>query len=109
MSKISYWETFMDMTPSQKYWDKLVMPDYNAARQGIYYPETEITWSLESKLGMKGWQYVNQLKDSILNETAWVQKQLHSNIGESALDSLAHNEAMMEFRILVEEHKKEHH
>ena len=107
MSKVSYWATFMDMTPPQKYWDKLVYPDYNAAKQGIYYPETEIIWSLEDKLGMKGWQYVNVLKDSILNEPDSIKKILQSSDINISLDSLAYNEAMLEFRKIVEEHKKE--
>lgn len=107
MSKVSYWATFMDMTPPQKYWDKLVYPDYNAAKQGIYYPETEIIWSLEDKLGMKGWQYVNVLKDSILNEPDSIKKILQSSDVNISLDSLAYNEAMLEFRKIVEEHKKE--
>jgi hypothetical protein len=108
MTKTSYWINFMKLYPSQQYWGSLVYPDYNAARQGIYYPETEILWDLEDKLGMKGWQYVRALKDSILVEPVWVEKQLLSNVDISLLDSLAYEEAMEEFRMLVEEHHKDY-
>ena len=41
MTKTSYWEVFLDMTPSKKYWDNLVFPDYDAAKEGRYYTQNE--------------------------------------------------------------------
>jgi hypothetical protein len=43
MSKESYWAVFLDMSPSQKYWNNLVYPDYEAAKEGRYYTENEMT------------------------------------------------------------------
>jgi hypothetical protein len=43
MSKESYWAVFLDMSPRQKYWDNLVYPDYEAAKEGRYYTENEMT------------------------------------------------------------------
>lgn len=62
MTKASYWENFHDMTPSQRYWDKLVFPDYNGARQGKYYTENEKT-EIEKRLYSK-------TKKELIQETA---------------------------------------
>lgn len=107
MTKASYWESFLDMTPSQRYWNQLVYPDYDAARQGKYYTEKEIRYSLEQKLDMRGWDYVDMLKDSILNESDWVQEQLQAKVDEASLDSLAYEAAMVKFRQVVERHNRE--
>jgi len=109
MTKKSYWLGFMDLTPPKACWDNLVYPDYMAALQGIYYPETEIPWSLERKVDMKGWEYLNFLKDSILKDPSWIQKhkQQH-NVGKPLLDSIAQDDAMIKFRKKVEEHKKQY-
>ncbi len=65
MTKKSYWAVFLDRTPPQHYWDNLVYPDYEAARKGEYYTETEIPYGLEKQLGMRGYEYLRYLEDSL--------------------------------------------
>lgn len=70
MTKASYWAAFLDRSPPQRYWDNLVYPDYEAARRGEYYTETEIPYGLEKQLGMRGYEYLQHLEDSISANTS---------------------------------------
>ncbi len=36
MNKDAYWETFLKLRPTDKYWDLITIPDYEKARKGIY-------------------------------------------------------------------------
>ena len=45
-------------------------PDYEAARRGEYYTETEIPYGLEKQLGMRGYEYLQHLEDSISANTS---------------------------------------
>lgn len=36
MNKDTYWETFLKLRPTDKYWDLITIPDYEKAREGIY-------------------------------------------------------------------------
>ena len=101
MTKKSYWDVFLDMTPPQSYWDNLVYPDYESAKQGIYYPKTEIPYGLEKQFGMRGWQYLNKLKDSISNQPDRLEEIIRNNAKSAPIDSLIHIEAMSIFNEIV--------
>jgi hypothetical protein len=36
MNKEAYWETFLKLKPTQRFWEVVTLPDYEAARKGIY-------------------------------------------------------------------------
>jgi hypothetical protein len=36
MNKEAYWETFLKLRPTERFWIVVTLPDYEAARQGIY-------------------------------------------------------------------------
>ena len=36
MNKEAYWETFLRLRPTTKYWHVITIPDYEKAREGIY-------------------------------------------------------------------------
>ena len=36
MNKEAYWETFLKLRPTARYWEVITIPDYNKAREGIY-------------------------------------------------------------------------
>jgi hypothetical protein len=36
MNKEAYWETFLKLHPTKRFWEVVTLPDYDAARQGIY-------------------------------------------------------------------------
>ncbi|NOQ26088.1 MAG: hypothetical protein GQ564_12050 [Bacteroidales bacterium] len=36
MNKESYWETFLKLDPTERYWEVITIPDYEKAREGIY-------------------------------------------------------------------------
>jgi hypothetical protein len=36
MNKEAYWETFLKLHPSDRYWQVITKPDYNKAQDGIY-------------------------------------------------------------------------
>jgi hypothetical protein len=107
MTKQTYWLVFHDMsTPGGTYWDNLVFPDYNAAKYGIYYPETEIPHSLEKEFGMRGWQYLEKIKDSLLLHEGRYDSILMARPGTS-IDSIAGEEALQIFRQIVKRHYEE--
>ncbi|RLD40007.1 MAG: hypothetical protein DRI83_00045 [Bacteroidetes bacterium] len=107
MTKKSYWDVFLDMTPPQSYWDNLVYPDYEAAKQGIYYSKTEIPYGLEKQLGMRGWQYLNKLKDSISNQPDRLEEIIRNNTKSAPIDSLIQIEAMSIFNKIIDNYYKE--
>jgi hypothetical protein len=98
MSKTSYWASFHDMTPPQKFYDNLVFPDYPAAHRGEYYPETEIPRGLERQVGMRGWEYLEVLKDSIRNNPERFDINIPSNTNDSINEGSIHNKGMDMFR-----------
>ena len=36
MNKATYWETFLKLYPTERYWELVTLPDYKKARKGIY-------------------------------------------------------------------------
>ncbi len=36
MNKEAYWETFLKLRPTKRYWEVITIPDYDKAREGIY-------------------------------------------------------------------------
>ncbi|MGC9375689.1 MAG: hypothetical protein ACP5DQ_11690, partial [Bacteroidales bacterium] len=36
MNKEAYWETFLKLRPTERYWQLITLPDYEKARKGIY-------------------------------------------------------------------------
>lgn len=106
MTRQTYWIVFLDMTPHQAYWDNLVFPDYDAAHDGIYFPETEIPYSLEKKFDMRGWQYLEKIKDSLVGiEGYWDEYiKMEPNV---SIDSLADEESKIIFRHIVKKHYEE--
>ncbi len=36
MNKEAYWETFLRLHPTERFWEVITIPDYDAAREGIY-------------------------------------------------------------------------
>jgi len=36
MNKEAYWETFLKLRPTERYWQVITLPDYEKAREGIY-------------------------------------------------------------------------
>lgn len=36
MNKEAYWETFLKLRPTERYWQVITLPDYEKARKGIY-------------------------------------------------------------------------
>lgn len=36
MNKEAYWETFLKLRPTDRYWEVITIPDYDKAREGIY-------------------------------------------------------------------------
>ena len=36
MNKQAYWETFLKLRPTERYWQVITLPDYEKAREGIY-------------------------------------------------------------------------
>ena len=36
MNKATYWETFLKLRPTERYWELVTLPDYDKAREGIY-------------------------------------------------------------------------
>jgi len=36
MNKEAYWETFLKLHPTERFWEVITIPDYDAAREGIY-------------------------------------------------------------------------
>ena len=36
MNKEAYWETFLQLRPTTKYWHVITIPDYDKAREGVY-------------------------------------------------------------------------
>ena len=36
MNKEAYWETFLKLRPTERFWQVITLPDYEAAREGIY-------------------------------------------------------------------------
>ena len=36
MNKEAYWETFLKLRPTARYWEVITIPDYDKAREGVY-------------------------------------------------------------------------
>ena len=109
MTKKSYWYIFHNMQspPRASYWDNLVYPDYQAAKKGIYYPITEINLKVEKKLNMRGWEYMDQLRDSIANQPELIKEIIRRNKAGASLDSLINVEATTIFKEVVDRYNKE--
>jgi hypothetical protein len=92
--------------PPQAYWDNLAFPDYNAAKKGIYYPDTEVPLIIENKFGMRGWEYLDHLKDSFAGNPEILNKINAEGLTGSHLDSLVSIEAKAAFDSLVDHYYK---
>jgi len=50
MNKDAYWETFLKLYPTERYWNVITLPDYEKAREGVY---VEIKPVIEKKEKIK--------------------------------------------------------
>ncbi len=54
MNKEAYWETFLKLKPTERFWLVVTLPDYEAARQGIYR-ELKSSKALEKEAREREW------------------------------------------------------
>ncbi len=98
MTKKTYWMQFLSTKVDRRYWNMLVFPDYNAAKQGDYYTEFEVPLKLEKTLGTRGWAYFEQTKDSIAADTSLLRDLMLKAGTESDTAGVIHEEALRRFR-----------
>jgi len=55
MNKEAYWETFLKLKPTERFWVVVTLPDYEAARQGIYR-ELKSSRALRLEAEAKEWR-----------------------------------------------------
>lgn len=71
MNKDAYWETFLKLKPTKRYWDLIRFPDYEAARQGIYreiVPEPKEDSAKMEKGKWKGQFSEDEILDWMINK-----------------------------------------
>ena len=97
MSKEAYWETFLKLRPTERYWDLIPTPDYKKARQGIYValPKKEKKKN-DNKITVSGDEIIKAIKSDLYNNKDTITEltrraneksiSLDSLIGKTALD-----------------------
>jgi hypothetical protein len=75
MNKEAYWETFLKLRPTARFWEVVTLPDYDAARKGIY---REIKPNVTNKAANAAeWKHITEesllewLSLKIKNDTAY--------------------------------------
>jgi hypothetical protein len=77
MNKEAYWETFLKLRPTERFWEVVTLPDYDAARKGIY---REIKPKVTNKTSnVSEWKHITEesllewLSLKIKNDTAYFE------------------------------------
>jgi len=94
MNKDAYWETFLKLYPTEKYYQLIRIPDYEKARKGIYVsvkPEYEKKEKIKIIPSRK--EVVDFIYNNLKNDTVMVNR-LSVNGDEILLDSALRLEAI---------------
>lgn len=82
MNKEAYWETFLKLKPTERFWQVITLPDYDAARKGIYR-------EVKPEIPAKQEKNIPLWKDGLTDDEikTWLIQKLKSD--KSITDSLA--------------------
>jgi hypothetical protein len=72
MNKEAYWETFLKLRPTERYWQVITLPDYEKAREGIY---VEIKPEYEKKANNNipsEKEILNHISENIKNDSVQI-------------------------------------
>jgi hypothetical protein len=108
MNKQAYWETFLKLKPTERYWQVITLPDYDKAREGIYVeikPEYE---TKENNIVPSEEKLLNLISENIKKDSVeFSLLELKAEETEISIDSLIMLEAKEIYSQDSTEFKKE--
>ncbi|QKG80671.1 hypothetical protein [Tenuifilum thalassicum] len=66
MNKDAYWETFLKLHPTERYWDVITLPDYEKARQGVYVEVKPERQKMKQSIVPTKQEIISYIKDNVL-------------------------------------------
>ncbi|MDI3527500.1 MAG: hypothetical protein PWR03_1683 [Tenuifilum sp.] len=66
MNKDAYWETFLKLHPTERYWDVITLPDYEKARQGVYVEVKPERQKKNQSIVPTKQEIISYIKDNVL-------------------------------------------
>ncbi|MBU8892086.1 MAG: hypothetical protein KOO66_04865 [Bacteroidales bacterium] len=108
MNKTAYWETFLKLRPTERYWQVITLPDYDKAREGIYVEIKPEYQKKENNIIPSEEKLLMLISNNIRNDSVHLSAlTIKAKETETHIDSLVKTEAKKIYLADSTEYKKE--